>query len=133
MLCVLDAAGPSGQQLAAPTTGSCRALRSRQSTAAHAAASKSSEPDDDAVDEGAADGSVSQAGPGAEPEAEAEAAAGRAVGGKSLEELAVRFSQATKELQASAYARLSFQYCCFLFFPFLPCHKLGCSRPAYTC
>lgn len=103
MLSVTDTAGPSGQQIAAPTTESGRSLRSRQSTAAHAAASKSSEPDEDAADEDA-----SQAGPRAEPEAEAEEAAGRPVGGKSLEELAVRFSQATKELQASAHARLFF-------------------------
>ena len=115
---VTDTAGPSGDHLAAPTTTSGRALRSRQSTAAHAAASKSSEPDGDAANEDAADEGASQAGPQAEPEAEAEEAAGRTVGGKSLEELAVRFSQATKELQASICARLRY-FSAFLSFP---CH-----------
>ena len=113
VLSVTDGAGPSGQQSAAPTAGSGRSLRSRQITAAHAAASQSLEPNEDAAAEGAARESVSQAGPRAEPEAEAEEAADRAVGGKSLEELAVRFSQATKELQACACARLFFQYVLF--------------------
>ena len=63
-----------------------------------AAAADSSPPDEDPADEPAA-----RAGPDADAEdesEEAEGAAGGAVGGKSLEELAVRFSQATKELQA---------------------------------
>ena len=75
--------------------------------------------DENAADECATDESASQKGPQAEPEAEVEEAAGRAVGGKSLEELAVRFSQATKELQASACA--SFASDIVVFSAFLSC------------
>ena len=92
-----DTAGPSGQQPQAAATAPGRSLRSRQSTTAPAAQVSASHED-------AAEDSASLAGQRAEPEdesVEAEKAAGGAVGRKSLEELAVRFSQATKELQAS--------------------------------
>ena len=65
-----------------------------------AAAAESSPPDEDSA---GSDEPASTARPNADLENESEeagAAAGGAVGGKSLEELAVRFSQATKELQA---------------------------------
>lgn len=90
-----------------------RSLRSRQSTVAHAAAA--AEPNEDAADEPA-----SQAGPRAE--AEAGDAAGGAFGGKSLEELAVRFSQATKELQANTRIQA---LCIILHFFYFSCVSVG--------
>ena len=118
LLCGIDTAGSSGQQLPAAATASGRSLRSRHRTAA--ASTGASEAS--ASHEDAAGVSASLAGLRAEPEGESEEAdrvAAGAVGGKSLEELAVRFSQATKELQASTPNRAgvghklcSFVSCC---------------------
>ena len=63
------------------------------------------EPDRDAAEESAARAGSSHALQ--EASEEAEEAADKPIGGKSLEELAVRFSQATKELQASLHVQSS--------------------------
>lgn len=130
MLCVIDTAGPSGQQLPAAATASGRSLRSRHSTAAAPTAAS----EESASHEGAAGESASLAGPRAEPEGEsdeADKAAAGAAGGKSLEELAVRFSQATKELQASTpnSAMIGHKLCRQI--SFLLCMSM--TRSSYAC
>ncbi len=95
-----DQAAPSNEQQAAAGAAPVSTARPRRNASNKAntdsESGRSSEPDD-----AAASGPMPAAGSAPANDAELEAEEVEAVGaaGKSLEELAVRFSQATKELQ----------------------------------
>lgn len=95
-----DQAGPSSEQHAAGVAAPASTARPRR----HASnkegttdqSGRSSEPDDAAASEPIP---AAESAPAGDAELEAEDVEAAGAAGKSLEELAVRFSQATKELQ----------------------------------